>query len=323
VVENGAPQVAVVRSIGGGGRVVSSVRGLQTCGHHTCPRCGPIIARAEAERLTALYAAHLDRGGVLITGVLTLSHGPRDRLADLMDAQDSARRAAMQGAAWRKAKRRNAVTGYTWHRECTHGKNGFHPHSHLVLLLEHDVSDEDVEALWGALVEPYRARLEREGIRTSGVCNDWQRVRDGAGMAEYLAGEQALGQSKEGKGRTLLSVLDEYEQTGDLAAARLYTEWEYAMEGRRWRQWSNGLAARYGVQGGTQNDDDEAAAQEDADDAVGSTAAETVIEMDAPTWRALARRRGAVVALLILVEDRQDEQARALVAAVQRTAAGA
>lgn len=315
--------VSVVRSVGRDGRTVASTRGLQTCGHHTCPRCGPIMARAEAERLERLYSAHIERGGMLLTGVLTLSHGPFDKLGDLMAAQDGARRAAMQGAAWRKAKRRTGVAGYTWHRECTHGKNGWHPHIHVVLLLQHDVTDEQAQALWDALVRPYRARLDRQGIRTADACNDWQRVRDHERMAQYLAGEMALGQSKEGKGRTLFAVLDEFEQTGDMRLAGLYNEFERAMDGRRWRTWSRGLAARYGVQGGSEAADEAAAEAEDADDAIGSTEAETVLEMDSGTWRALARRVGAVVALLTLVEDRQDVQARAMVAVVQRALAGA
>ena len=293
------------------------LRGLQTCGHVTCPRCGGLIAARERERLTALTTGHLERGGGVYTAIRTARHTRRDRLADLMDAIDKGRKASMSGRAWRRLRDEYGVVGYTWHRETTWTPSGgWHPHLHLTLFTETPLSDEEREGLDATLFSLYERAME--GYYVEHEANGLEEVRSGEGIAAYVAKSVALeatmGMEKNG-GLTPFDMLFNYTQTGDMAEMRRFQVWEGAMTGRRWRQWSRGLAAMYGIDEPAE-EEDRTAAEEDAADVEGDAATETVATVEPDVWDELVAR-GLVSPILCLVEERRDEEVHRILDAVR------
>ncbi|PAP74673.1 hypothetical protein B1759_17700 [Rubrivirga sp. SAORIC476] len=316
--------------------------GLQTCGHSTCPVCGPTIREAERVRLRALVEAHLEAGGSLYVGVLTLSHGPRDRVEDLMDALDSGRSAAIGGTGgsrWAKDRRDFGVQGVAWHREEVHGRNGWHVHVHLVLFTSGPLTSEALEALQKRLYGRHRDALEARGFRSLEAFNGLQEVRapealpgyltKADGAADRVAAESTRGDVKTGKGLTPGRLLQRFVETGDMDDLNRWRDLEAAAAGRRWRHLPAALVKRYGVgteepdlEAGTEEEENlEAAEERDRADAKTVTGGVEVFRIPLTTWRTLTRTLGAVGKLRHLVHVGDLEAARALVESAARETA--
>lgn len=306
--------------------------GLQTCGHITCPVCGPAIREQERRRVFALVAAHLAAGGYAYTFLLTLSHGPMDRLGDLLNALDAGRSAAIGGdggSRWARDRKRYGIAGTSWHREEMHGMNGWHPHVHGLLFVERELTPAELDALQSRIYGRHRAALEAKGYRAQAAFNGIQVVRSTESIAGYLtkqdrmagriAAEMTRGDLKKGKGlETPGSILHRFTLTGDVADLDLYRDYEQAMAGRHWRYVSSALLKRYGIDADgnpTEADVDAGLADgqdhKDAQDAVGGT---LVMEIPVLAWRVITGRRGAVSQLRRLIHVGSLDAARQLVA---------
>lgn len=301
-------------------------RGLQSCGHVTCPRCGPIIRRAERDRLEHAVQGHLDAGGTLLTGVFTLSHGPFDHLSDLVAGLEAGRRKAFAGT-WYRDRERFGVVGSTWHLETMWGSpqeglNGWHPHYHTLLFVDRELTDGELDELNARLYGRYSAGLKSVGYRSLATFNHLQRVNTASKAAHYVAKDMAeemvMGETKTGTGVSPLALLHRFTETGDMEDLDRFNQHEMAMASngngkgrpRRWRQWSKGLADRYGVEDATEAADQAAA---DAEDADGDSGSEHVLHVETPVWNEMTAQLGAVETLYSLVEECRDNDARAYV----------
>ena len=306
--------------------------GLQTCGHVTCPVCGPTMREAARARLSAVVDAHLDAGGAVYLFAFTLGHGPADRLGDLLDALDAGRAAAIGskgGSRWAKDRRDFGIDGMAWHREELHGLNGWHPHVHGVLFTAGELGDDDLAGLQSRTFGRFRRAIEKRGRRAYQAFNGIQPVRSPEALARYLtkqdrtagtvAAEMTRGDLKHGEGLTPGAILHRFTLTGDAADLELYREYEQAMTGRRWRYLSPALTKRYAVP----LDDDEHPADEGADpdagdaqdraDAQAAVGGTRVMQIAPATWRGIVGTLGAVSALRHLVHVGDLDGALALV----------
>ena len=287
--------------------------GLQTCGHSTCPVCGPLIRERERDRVQELVASHLDAGGSVYLFLLTLSHGPKDRLGDLLDALDAGRSAAIGGkggSRWAKDRRDYGIEGTSWHREEVHGRNGWHPHVHGLLLTSRDLTDGELDALQSRIYGRHLAALKARGYRAQAAWNGIQRVHSPDAVADYLtkqdrmarriAAEMTRGDLKQGKGLTPGAILYRFSVTGDVDDLDTFRDYESACEGRRWRYLSPALAKRYAIDAEAEATCESAEEQDraDAQETVGGTLA---VQVPVGAWRVLTRTLGAVSTLRRLV----------------------
>ncbi len=135
----------------GGHRV--GFAGVRTCGSPwACSVCAPGLAERRGEALARTLAYFHSLGGFrIVHAVLTVRHTKGEALADVFGALADAWRHMTKSRAFRPHW--NGL-GYARAIEVTHGRNGWHPHAHVALVVppERDVYELQ-EALWEAWSE--------------------------------------------------------------------------------------------------------------------------------------------------------------------------
>lgn len=237
--------------------------GLERCASvWACPVCAAVIRAKRADEIErAAVNAQLESLGLVFT-TLTLRHKQADALALSLDLLLQAWRSVTSWRAWKDMAKRLGYIGAVRSTEVTYGANGWHPHSHFLMVFERPLSAAEVAAfeaqlfaLWAKAVHKLGGRMPS---RERGV--DVKLV-DGAGavMANYLAKVQektserrssigmeiARGDLKTGRAGSLnpFELLDaDGEGTG--RARALWIEFVTATKGRRAFTWSRGLRDR-------------------------------------------------------------------------------
>ena len=336
-----------VRASTANGTRVAGYAGLASCGSvWACPCCSAKVMTRRREEVAAALAAAEARGLYVVMVTLTVRHRAGQPLAQLWDAVSKGWAAATSGAAWAGGKERRdgsrrigdkerfGVVGYIRATEVTHGVNGWHPHIHVLLLLDQPTSQAGAEVLGLSLWSRWDRALRRLGFDSRIVLEvnaetgeqemtgglRAQVIRDGAEpMADYftkavysessdqtgdIASEVTLGGlSKSGRlgNRTPMQLLREIVNMGDADDLDLWHEWEAASKGRRALVWSHGLRELLGLD--AEQTDEDIAAEE-----LG-TADDTVVVLPGETWTQLrdARLEGE---LLRVVEQHGDAALR-------------
>lgn len=252
-----------VVSVRVGRMLTAHVGNIYRCGSSwSCALCAPVIRQQRALEIDGGLSRWLERGGGAVFVSLTLRHHLGDRLVDRLDVIARSWHLTAQGSAW---KRWCAEVGYvgvikavevTWTPA-----NGWHPHSHLVLITERPITDEQGQALHALLYGRWSQVAERNGFGTitkrRGV--DVRPIVNEAQIGDYLvklsvdpqngwtAGLE-LARSDVKKGRTEswtpFGMLQEVLITGESRWLRLFGEYEQATFGRASIRWSPGLRKR-------------------------------------------------------------------------------
>lgn len=302
----GVDMVASSYGDGQGDRV--HYEGLQTCGSvWACPCCGARISETRRDEMNQLLAWARAQGYRVMMLTLTARHGRDDDLAELLDRMKDAKQRWARHRVYRRIKPR--MIGSVTATEVTGGgAHGWHPHFHVIVILE---GDEDLTPLQDA----WLASLRGAGLDGAGAAFQAQGA-DAAGnyIAKWGAAEElTLSQRKKGRGRTgrtpaqlLAASCDEV----DREAGRLWAEYATVFHGRRQLVWSRGLKALAGIG----DIDDEEAAQDQQQDGQVETARANIPHQ---VWRdnVAARRADRRAELLDRAEEvGPDEAAAELVA---------
>lgn len=282
VVSKSAGVDMVASSYGDGKSDRVHYEGLQTCGSvWACPCCSSRISETRRDEMNQLLKWSRTKGYRVMMLTLTARHGRGDDLAELLERMKDAKQRWARHRAYRRIKHR--MIGSVTATEVTGGgAHGWHPHFHVIAILE---GDEDLTPLQDA----WLASLRGAGLDGAGAAFQAQGA-DAAGnyIAKWGAAEElTLSQRKKGRGRTgrtpaqlLAASCDE----GDKAAGRFWAEYARVFHGRRQLVWSRGLKALAGV---GEVDDQEAAEdqQQDEQEEVGRAT------IDHDTWRRRIARR--------------------------------
>ena len=295
-------------------QVRASFQGLQTCGSvWHCPLCAARISETRRQEMNHLLAWARAKEYRVVMVTLTTRHGADDDLDYLLERLKDAKKRLHQHRRWKALK--NEIVGSVTATEVTGGGlHGWHPHLHMICVLENDLTALDLGDAW-------RGALRGAGLDGTGVAYQEQNAQAaGAYIAKGSWGaaeEITLGHQKRGRGRTGRSpaqLLAASCDDGDTRAGALWKEYAEAFHGRRQLVWSRGLKTLAGV-GET---DDQEAAQDDGQD--GQVSAE-ITRIHARDWRSRngARRRRARVldaaetdgaeGVSRVVADRGDESA--------------
>lgn len=254
----GVDMVASSYGDGQGDRV--HYEGLQTCGSvWACPCCGARISETRRDEMNQLLAWARAQGYRVMMLTLTARHGCNDDLAELLDRMKDAKQRWARHRAYRRIKPR--MIGSVTATEVTGGgAHGWHPHFHVIEILDGDVDLTPLRDAW-------LASLRGAGLDGAGAAFQAQGA-DAAGnyIAKWGAAEElTLSQRKKGRGRTgrtpaqlLAASCDE----GDREAGRLWAEYANVFHGRRQLVWSRGLKALAGI---GEVDDAEAAQDQQQD----------------------------------------------------------
>lgn len=196
---------------------------------------------------------------------LTLRHSKEDSLQEMWDLISKCWRSVTAGKAWRDPnsgdKAKFGIAHTVRAVEVTHGKNGWHVHTHAALLLDSPLSPDEISVLEGRIFSRWARSAERLGkvapTKKSGI--DLQAVANESGekaVGKYLVkgvlsglGQELTGlQAKQarGKNRTPFQLLRDVaiafkeEGKADPRDVAIWHEWEKGSKGRRQLLWSKG-----------------------------------------------------------------------------------
>lgn len=262
----------------------ASFGGLQTCGLvWRCPACAARISETRRRQVNdglAWAKAHGFRVAML---TLTARHGASDELAELLGGMKIAKQMFHRHRAWRRIKPQ--VVAMLTATEVTHGRNGWHPHFHVVVI----VRTSEAEAALGRLGDVWRASLRGQCLDGAAAAFDCQGASAaGSYIAKWGAAEElTLGGKKRARsgGKTPLQLL-EAAKAGSEDAAVLWLKYAAAFNRRTQLDGLKRLVDLCGIE---QISDEDAAKDEhqegqDRDD-------EPIVNIDSETWRARARAR--------------------------------
>lgn len=197
---------------------------------------------------------------------LTLRHRREDALRTTLDAALQGWGAVIRGSAWNRQKHRIGLSGTIRATEVTLGKNGWHPHLHLLLFLEGKVQEAALAGFQEWLAERWAQKVTSLGARMPSIDRgvDLRLVGSASELGHYLSKVQeksigrelARGDLKTGRESSSLAPMDLLDASADdRAAAALWGEYFDATHGRRAFSWSRGLRARLDL--GIEMTDDE------------------------------------------------------------------
>ena len=160
--------------------------GLRTCDSPwACPVCAPTLAERRGEALARTLQDFHGMGFRIVHAVLTVRHTKGEALVDVFGALANAWRHMTKDRAFRPHWE---GLGYARAVEVTYGRNGWHPHAHLALVVppERDVYELQ-EGLWdawsGAVLEVGWAPSSRDAYFYDIV----ETATDIAEVARYVA----------------------------------------------------------------------------------------------------------------------------------------
>ena len=245
--------------------------GLVTCASvWACPVCAAKITERRRVEIQTAVAAWEARGGSVVLLTLTHGHTQGDCLADLLVAEQRALDrffGCRQGRDLMAALHR---VGHVRAWEVTHGRtrevnNGWHPHFHILLFLEHSHPD-----LLSAEDSAFRVWLN--ACRLAGLPLPSRRhgvtLQDGARAAAYVVKlghedargwgldlEMTKGHVKRAKdGETPFDFLRACLAGDDPQARAFFREFAAVFKGKRQLVWSRGLRERFNLVDRTDED---------------------------------------------------------------------
>jgi hypothetical protein len=237
--------------------------GLESCANvWVCPVCAAKIREGRRSDVVMALDIHTNlHGGGLVFMTATLAHTPEHRLADLLKMVGEMMTYISRQRAYIAWREQVGMVGNITALEVTHGENGWHPHRHTMYLTERQLTVREVaegEAIIKALQDRFLAKKgwklgkDRVGIRLEYVKDP----TDSGKLAKYVTKLQAgfeltrgdLKQSRaaDGKGEMPFDLL-ERALAGDVAAKKLWGEYERAMTGKSAVRFSKFLRQQLGM----------------------------------------------------------------------------
>lgn len=253
------------RDIVGGAAVVKVNEGVahfanvESCGRvWLCAVCSAKIRARRGDEIAEAVGRHIGKGGGAYFATATLPHDQGDALRASLETLTGAWRFLTVGKLYQQEKDRFGILGMIKAVEITHGRNGWHPHIHAVILTEADVPVLDLcewfarlDARWSRALtrhgwnpgkQGYRFRLDLVNRSTAaGLAAYVTKVQDGAGLGNEIARADLKNGRK--SSRTPFQILADFGTDGLLRDRDLWLEFEAATVGKSAIRWSRGLRA--------------------------------------------------------------------------------
>ncbi len=283
--------------------------GLQTCGSvWSCPICSYKIRIKRAAEIALAIARHRANGGSVLLLTLTTQHSFDESLDDVWSSVQDTWAYITSHGSYRKLRDRLGI-GFVRTIEVMHGRNGWHPHLHVLLFVDSPVDPFDTPEDYNDIARTFHdlwvRRMDTKHCRDvrSSVGVDLRPVKDdgadGVGMYCTKAGfEVALADGKQGRTRTSrhpFAIAHDAAETGDVADIKLYREWIRGSHDRRMWSWSQGLRQKLRL--GVERSDEELAAEAEE-------SSEQICSISPLLWKAIvATRIGLRSRFLTVLDD--------------------
>lgn len=243
-------------------------------GMHLCNSCWlcPICwsRRRIQERGEFVYAAGLwlAGGGGLATATVTVPHEAGEALEAVWDRLEDHAGGLLRAGGARTVLARHGVEGVLRATEITRGRNGWHPHQHLVLWTAEpvgDVFEAGLREWWRKRREhwerkhrtkpelpPEREPLEDvKRVEPENVEHVGGHVTKGPSSSTYERWAKAKAEGKDDLAEYLQQFLAPFElgeqaADGDPEAMDAWAEYEETVPGRHWLRWPRGFRDQFG-----------------------------------------------------------------------------
>lgn len=229
---------------------------VQRCGSvWMCPVCAKQITEKRRDELkTAIETWKNDHSGSVLLLTLTFSHSVNESLKSLLERQKKALKIFNETTKVQALFKKIGVEYKIKSLEMTYGKNGWHPHNHILLLTKNQVEDyqsyiSDLSALW-------INACTKAGLNAPSMTHGLD-IRDGNYASQYVAKwgldfELAKGHVKKGRngGYTPFDLLQYSMLEGEIngrTAGSLWQEFGIASKGQRQLVWGRGLKSLLGI----------------------------------------------------------------------------
>jgi hypothetical protein len=151
---------------------------------------------------------------------------------------------------YKQLKDRFGIVGYAKTLEVTQGKNGWHPHYHLVWFTERPLTDAEREQFDASLYQLWMLNVTKYTDRTvNHEANHVQKIRTIDAIANYMsksiAFELTHGHTKDGKmptQRTPFQIANDYTKSFDERDEARWNEYVDAIAGERMITYSRSLS---------------------------------------------------------------------------------
>lgn len=226
-------------------------KNLQVCASvWMCPVCAAKISEKRRAELVVALAMAKALGWQVLLLTLTVPHGLGSDLVAMLDQMMQAWRKTTSDRRGKAFRKDFDVFGTVRALEVTHGKNGWHPHFHVLLFLPSGVTASQVQDAFAPL---WQSVCVKVGLPEPSLAHG-TRVDDGSYAAAYaskwgLESEMTKGHIKKGKqgGSTPFDLLRCYLHEECRTSKKLFILYANAFKGRRQLFWSNGLREKLGL----------------------------------------------------------------------------
>lgn len=261
---------------------VASFNNIIHCGSvWVCPSCSFKISQERKKELAEAMKSCRSKGLHVAMLTLTAPHYMGDNLKELLKKMGKAKH-----SLWTNRNSRdyfNSQMPLIGHITATEVKysdnNGFHPHYHILLILDKQYKDEDLEIIESDIYELWAEKCVKQGLgkpsRKHGV--DLKMGSNAEDMlADYiakwgLAEEMTQAHMKVGKRNseslTMWEILDlsQMEASNRDKYSYIFKTYAHAFKGRRQLFWSKGLKKLLSI---VETTDEELANKEESEDAL-------------------------------------------------------
>lgn len=213
-----------------------------------CPVCAAIISEKRKLEVKQALDAHRSALGAVYLLTLTNSHNASNSLKSLKLGQS---KAMSYFFGDRKSKAYFEAMGKVGHinaYEVTHGANGWHPHHHILLFLEHPVDQGQLSQFREELARHWIDCCRKAKLPLPSMQHGLD-LQDGTYADAYvskwgLEHEVTKGHIKQGNqgGHTPWDLL-RLSRAGDCQSGKLFQEFAISFKGARQLVWSRGLKA--------------------------------------------------------------------------------
>ncbi len=225
---------------------------LVVCARHwVCPVCAVKIASRRVVEVERAVSAVQHFGGSAGFLTLTFPHYFGQAVGPMLERFLRSVRALKAHRRYKELMGDLGAFGEIRSLEVTHGKNGWHPHTHSIHLFPSQMAWWDVQRVLRPLWASVALRHGLGAVSDShGVV--FEHVLTGGESAERLAryhikwdasDELVRGNSKQARsgGRTPFALLADYAMKDDAAAGALFVQYAAAFRGKNHIAWSRGL----------------------------------------------------------------------------------
>lgn len=224
--------------------------GLSTCQSvWECPCCAQTVKIERAHEVTQVVDEWKSSGGGVYMATFTVRHGWGDGLAETCDGLMRAWKRFQQGRQWhdwRKTWRIETIRAV----EVTHGKNGWHPHLHVLMLtgvpMRLDAETDAADWIYERWARCVAVELGEKHMPSAKHGTDFRKCE----KAEYItklgleltdSADSKRCRGTDGHGRKPFEILGALADAPTPADVELWREWVEGMKGRRFMGWSRGL----------------------------------------------------------------------------------